>query len=99
MYSTSRLLERSRSRTRERRQAFRQQRSASQYARYTANLPAPLRTREYSTPRSASVSRAPSRSGSFVSFLDYSGAKQYELSRNPSRGSLYESTQALSRSR
>ncbi|KAI6240828.1 hypothetical protein M3Y99_00389800 [Aphelenchoides fujianensis] len=69
-----------------------------QYVRYTSQLPAPLRTREYSTPRSSSVSRVPGRYGSFTSFLDYSGAKQYELSRHGSRGSLYDSTQALSRS-
>ncbi|KAI6215193.1 hypothetical protein M3Y94_00356500 [Aphelenchoides besseyi] len=98
LYATNRLLERSRSRTRERRQAFRSQRSASQYLRYSSQLPAPLRTREYSTPRSSSVSRVPGRYGSFTSFLDYSGSKNYELSRFGSRGSLYDSTQALSRS-
>ncbi|KAI1710363.1 hypothetical protein DdX_10721 [Ditylenchus destructor] len=98
LYATSRLLERSRSRTRERRNAMRSQRSASNYYRFASQYPAPLRTRDYSTPPSAAVSRAPSRAGSFISFMDYAGKSHYDLVRNPSRGSLYDSTQALSRS-
>uniref|UniRef100_A0A914QWU5 Uncharacterized protein n=1 Tax=Panagrolaimus davidi TaxID=227884 RepID=A0A914QWU5_9BILA len=97
LYATSRLLERSRSRTRERRRAMRSARSASQYSRYASYNPAPIRSREYSTPPTREVSRPPARSGSFASFLDYSNSKQYELARNPSRGSLYGSYQNLSR--
>lgn len=64
---------------------------------YTSSYPAPMRTREYSTPPTRDVSRPPARSGSFASFLDFSNHKQYELARNPSRGSLYGSYQNLSR--
>ncbi|XGW33532.1 hypothetical protein V3C99_017720 [Haemonchus contortus] len=101
LYSTTRLIERSRSRTRERRQAMRSQRSMSNYYRYlydsyTSQYPAPQRAREYSTPPSREYSRPPSRSGSFISFMEYSGSKNGELSRNASRSSIYDS--ALSRS-
>ncbi|KAH7701064.1 Protein T23E7.2 b, partial [Aphelenchoides avenae] len=98
LYATNRLLERSRSRTRERRSALRGHRSASNYARFSSQYPSALRTSEYATPRSASVSRAPSRSGSFISFMDYAGSKQYDLARSDSRGLLYGATEALSRS-
>lgn len=64
-----------------------------------SQYPAPLRTRDYSTPPTAAVNRNPSRAGSFISFLDYSNYKQYDLARTASRGSLYDSNQALSRSR
>lgn len=67
--------------------------------RYTSQYAAPLRSREYSTPPSYSVSRPPSRSGSFASFIDYSSSKYNELSRNGSRSSLYDANQNLSRSR
>lgn len=99
LYATSRLLERSRSRTRERRTALRHQRSSSNYYRMASQYPAPLRTRDYSTPPTSAINRAPSRYGSssFVNFLEYSGAKQYDLARFGSRGSLYDSNQALSR--
>uniref|UniRef100_A0A0K0D3R9 Uncharacterized protein n=1 Tax=Angiostrongylus cantonensis TaxID=6313 RepID=A0A0K0D3R9_ANGCA len=99
LYSTTRLIERSRSRTRERRQAMRSQRSASNYYRLTSQYPAPQRAREYSTPPSREYSRPPSRSGSFISFMEYSGSKNGELSRNASRSSIHDSALALSRSR
>ncbi|VDM56457.1 unnamed protein product [Angiostrongylus costaricensis] len=98
LYSTTRLIERSRSRTRERRQAMRSQRSASNYYRLTSQYPAPQRAREYSTPPSREYSRPPSRSGSFISFMEYSGSKNGELSRNASRSSINDSALALSRS-
>ncbi|CAJ0610573.1 unnamed protein product [Cylicocyclus nassatus] len=104
LYSTTRLIERSRSRTRERRQAMRSQRSASNYYRYlfdsySSQYPAPQRTREYSTPPSREYSRPPSRSGSFISFLEYSGSKNGELSRNASRSSIYDAPLSRSYSR
>uniref|UniRef100_A0A0K0FJJ9 Fibronectin type-III domain-containing protein n=1 Tax=Strongyloides venezuelensis TaxID=75913 RepID=A0A0K0FJJ9_STRVS len=91
LYATNRLLERSRSRTRERNSALRSIRSASNYSRYISSAPTPMRTREYSTPPSRELSRAPSRAGSFVSFMEYSGAKQYELARDNSRSNIYNS--------
>ncbi|VBB34857.1 unnamed protein product, partial [Acanthocheilonema viteae] len=95
LYSTSRLLERSRSRSRELRNALRSKRSTSNYYRYTSNYATPpLRTRDYSTPPFSSVYRSSSRSGSFISFLEYSGQKQYELSRSSSR---YSALDGLSR--
>ncbi|NP_001362143.1 Rab-GAP TBC domain-containing protein [Caenorhabditis elegans] len=99
LYSTNRLIERSRSRTRERKQAMRSQRSASNYYRYSSQAPAPLRAREYSTPPTREISRAPSRNTSFVSFLDYSSAKQGELSRANSRTSIYGDSLSRSCSR
>ncbi|KAJ1352061.1 hypothetical protein KIN20_008250 [Parelaphostrongylus tenuis] len=77
---------------------MRSQRSASNYYRLTSQYPAPQRAREYSTPPSREYSRPPSRSGSFISFMEYSGAKNGELSRNASRSSIHDSALALSRS-
>lgn len=97
LYSTNRLLERSRSRSRTRQKALRH----STFQRYASQsqLPAPLRLTEYSG-RSSSLSRGLTRPyTSFTSFLDYSGAKDYELARFGSRGSLYDSTQNLSRTK
>uniref|UniRef100_A0A9J2NZV6 Uncharacterized protein n=1 Tax=Ascaris lumbricoides TaxID=6252 RepID=A0A9J2NZV6_ASCLU len=92
LYSTNRLLERSRSRTRERKNAMRSARSASNYYRYTSTYAAaPVRTRDYSTPPSSAVTRPPSRASSFISFIEYSGAKQYELARSRSRSYGFES--------
>uniref|UniRef100_A0A914HSD1 GDT1 family protein n=1 Tax=Globodera rostochiensis TaxID=31243 RepID=A0A914HSD1_GLORO len=100
LYSTSRLLERSRSRTRERRQALRSQSQARNYYRFASQYPAPLRTRDYSTPPSSYLTRAPTAASSFVSFIDNYGAKQYDLARSQSlhRKSVYNSNMALSRS-
>uniref|UniRef100_A0A183CER3 Trichohyalin-like n=1 Tax=Globodera pallida TaxID=36090 RepID=A0A183CER3_GLOPA len=100
LYSTSRLLERSRSRTRERRQALRSQSQARNYYRFASQYPAPLRTRDYSTPPSSYLTRAPTAASSFVSFIDNYGAKQYDLARSQSlhRNSVYNSNMALSRS-
>jgi len=55
-----------------------------------AEAPAPIRSRDYSTPRASEYSRPPSRSGSFISFMEYSGAKNYEMSRNSSRSNIYD---------
>ncbi|KAH7715680.1 Protein T23E7.2 f [Aphelenchoides avenae] len=85
LYSMNRLVERSRSRTRERRNAYRSHRSATSYSRYTQLYPAPTRTREYATPRAASLSRAPAPAESFVSFMEYAGASQYDLQRSASQ--------------
>ncbi|KAL7077563.1 hypothetical protein ACQ4LE_003449 [Meloidogyne hapla] len=113
LYSTSRLLERSRSRTRERRHALRSQSQARNYYkcvvestvplfryRFASQLPAPLRTRDYSTPPSSLISRAPTAGSSYTSFMDYAGAKQFEMARSQSlqRSPLYQSNLALSRS-
>ncbi|KAL3085167.1 hypothetical protein niasHS_010236 [Heterodera schachtii] len=100
LYSTSRLLERSRSRTRERRQALRSQSQARNYFRFASQYPAPLRTRDYSTPPSSYITRTPTAASSFVSFIDNYGAKQYDLARSQSlhRSSVYNSNLALSRS-
>lgn len=93
LYSTSRYLERSRSRSRERSNAMRSPRSASNYYQAATNFPAPIRRRDYSTPptQSSGLSRSSSRSGSFMSFMDYSNSKRYELQRNSSRSSAYDS--------
>uniref|UniRef100_A0A915C9D9 Uncharacterized protein n=1 Tax=Parascaris univalens TaxID=6257 RepID=A0A915C9D9_PARUN len=100
LYSTNRLLERSRSRTRERKNAMRSARSASNYYRYTSTYAAaPVRTRDYSTPPSSAITRPPSRAGSFISFIEYSGAKQYELARSRSRSYGLESPYSRSGSR
>ncbi|EJD75796.1 hypothetical protein, variant [Loa loa] len=86
LYSANRLLERSRSRSRELRNALRSKRSTSNYYRYTSNYATPpLRTRDYSTPPLSSVGRSSSRSGSFISFMEYNRQKQYELARSSSR--------------
>ncbi|VDK44410.1 unnamed protein product [Anisakis simplex] len=86
LYSVNRLLERSRSRTRERKNASRSARSASNYNRYTSTYgAAPIRTREYSTPPTSAIRRVPSRSSSFISFMQYSDAKNYEMARSRSR--------------
>ncbi|KAF7635687.1 hypothetical protein Mgra_00004929 [Meloidogyne graminicola] len=113
LYSSSRLLERSRSRTRERRHALRSQSQSRNYFRsvvestnplflyrFASQLPAPLRTRDYSTPASSLISRAPTAGSSYTSFMDYAGAKQYEMARSQSlqRSPLYQSNLALSRS-
>lgn len=100
LYSTSRLLERSRSRTRERRHALRSQSQARNYYKFASQLPAPLRTRDYSTPPSSLISRAPTAGSSYTSFMDYAGAKQFEMARSQSlqRSPLYQSNLALSRS-
>uniref|UniRef100_A0AAF5I2X7 Uncharacterized protein n=1 Tax=Strongyloides stercoralis TaxID=6248 RepID=A0AAF5I2X7_STRER len=90
LYATNRLLERSRSRTRERKSALRNIRSSSNYTKYISSAPSPMRTREYSTPPTRELSRPPSRSGSFVSFMEYSGAKQYELARDSSRNNIFD---------
>uniref|UniRef100_A0A915PRL2 Uncharacterized protein n=1 Tax=Setaria digitata TaxID=48799 RepID=A0A915PRL2_9BILA len=91
LYSTSRLLERSRSRSRELRNALRSRRSSSNYYRYTSNYATPpLRTRDYSTPPLSSAYHPSSRSGSFISFMEYSGQKQYELVRSSSRFSALD---------
>ncbi|VDK47048.1 unnamed protein product [Cylicostephanus goldi] len=66
---------------------------------YSSQYPAPQRTREYSTPPSREYSRPPSRSGSFISFLEYSGSKNGELSRNASRTSIYDAPLSRSYSR
>ncbi|VDN43703.1 unnamed protein product [Gongylonema pulchrum] len=59
----------------------------------------PIRTRDYSTPPLSSIHRAPSRSGSFISFMEYSGQKQFELARSSSRLSAYDGlSRASSRS-
>ncbi|VIO87334.1 Uncharacterized protein BM_BM5950 [Brugia malayi] len=100
LYSVNRLLERSRSRSRELRNALRSKRSTSNYYRYTSNYATPpLRTRDYSTPPLSSVYHSSSRSGSFISFMEYSGQKQYELARSPSRFSNFDGlSRASSRS-
>ncbi|VDP13214.1 unnamed protein product [Onchocerca flexuosa] len=91
LYSTSRLLERSRSRSRELRNALRSKRSTSNYYRYTSNYATPpFRTRDYSTPPLSSVYHPSSRSGSFISFMEYTGQKQYELARSSSRLSAFD---------
>ncbi|KAM3725829.1 hypothetical protein ACO02O_02659 [Dirofilaria immitis] len=91
LYSTTRLLERSRSRSRELRNALRSKRSTSNYYRYTSSYATPpFRTRDYSTPPLSSVYHPSSRSGSFISFMEYSGQKQYELARSPSRFSAFD---------
>lgn len=95
LYSSSRYLERGRSRSRRRAGAGRN------LYRFSSQIPAPLRTRDYSTAPTGWASRAPSRASSFISFLEYSGAKQYDLARSRSLsrpGSLYNSNLALSRS-
>ena len=68
--------------------------------RFASQHPVPLRSRDYSTPPSSMVSRAPTAGSSFVSFMDYAGAKQYEMARSQSlqRSPLYQSNLALSRS-
>uniref|UniRef100_A0A2K6W354 Uncharacterized protein n=1 Tax=Onchocerca volvulus TaxID=6282 RepID=A0A2K6W354_ONCVO len=100
LYSTSRLLERSRSRSRELRNALRSKRSTNNYYRYTSNYATPpFRTRDYSTPPLSSVYHPSSRSGSFISFMEYSGQKQYELARSSSRLSTFDGlSRASSRS-
>ncbi|VDK78912.1 unnamed protein product [Litomosoides sigmodontis] len=99
LYSANRLLERSRSRSRELRNAHRSKRSTSNYYRYTSNYAiTPLRTRDYSTPPLSSVYH-PSRSGSFISFLAYSKQKRDELERSSSRiSAIDEINRASSRS-
>uniref|UniRef100_A0AAF5PIF9 Uncharacterized protein n=1 Tax=Wuchereria bancrofti TaxID=6293 RepID=A0AAF5PIF9_WUCBA len=100
LYSVNRLLERSRSRSRELRNALRSKRSTSNYYRYTSNYATPpLRTRDYSTPPLSSIYRSSLRSGSFISFMEYSGQKQYELARSSSRFSNFDGlSRASSRS-
>ncbi|VDM39198.1 unnamed protein product [Toxocara canis] len=100
LYSTNRLLERSRSRARERKHAMRSARSASNYYRYTSTYATtPIRTREYSTPPSSILTRQPSRSTSFISFMEYSDAKQHEMMRSRSRSHGLESLYSRSGSR
>ncbi|CAJ0568723.1 unnamed protein product, partial [Mesorhabditis spiculigera] len=100
LYSTSRLVSRSRSRTRERRNSRRAQRSSSNYYRsmFSSALPAPaaMHSREYSQPPPSAVIRTPGRSTSFASFIDYAGQKNYELQRTSSV--VADSANALSRS-
>ncbi|KAH7716245.1 Protein T23E7.2 f [Aphelenchoides avenae] len=93
-YAT-RLIDRSRSRSIERRREMDYRRSpsagyyGSYYGSYWTNrtqYPTPLRTREYSIP--ASISRAPS----FVSFRDYRAESGYNLARTTSSDLLSRSS-------
>ncbi|VDM97383.1 unnamed protein product [Thelazia callipaeda] len=91
LYSTSRLIERSRSRSREQQVATRLSRSDSYYNRRTLNyMPVTYRNRDFSTPPISTIRYAPSRSGSFLSFMEYSGQKQHELARSSSRLLAYD---------
>jgi hypothetical protein len=88
---TERMLERSRSRTRDRNRAMRSHRSTSTHYSSLMNSyvapSVPIRNREFSTPSSL----GPSRSGSYISLANYASGNSYDLGRSESRGSLYDS--------